>query len=86
MFAIIDCMHWWWKNCHASWVGQHTNESSNKSIVLKAMVDQSVWIWHAYFGVSSSNNNLIVFNMSPLIKNIRNGRGVGIIFRVNRCV
>ena len=51
-------------------------------MVLKAIADQSVWIWHAYFGVSSSNNHLNVLDMSLLIKNILNGRGDGIDFWV----
>jgi hypothetical protein len=47
MFASIDCMHWSWKNCPVAWVGQFQDKDKERSIVLEAVADQSLWIWHA---------------------------------------
>ncbi|GJV27058.1 zinc finger, CCHC-type containing protein [Tanacetum coccineum] len=34
--------------------------------MLEVMVDQRLWIWHAYFGVPGANNDLNVLYGSPL--------------------
>jgi hypothetical protein len=47
MFASIDCMHWSWKNCPVAWAGQFQDKDKERSIVLEAVADQSLWIWHA---------------------------------------
>ena len=68
MFASLDYMHWRWKKHPTCWARQCVNKSNHKSIVLKAVVDQSLWIWHAYSSVSKSNNNLNMLDKSPLIE------------------
>lgn len=83
MFASLDCMHWRWKRCPNSWVGQYVNKSGNKSIILEVVDAQSLWIRHAYFGVSGSKNDLNILDRSPLIRDIINGKNDGISFRVN---
>jgi len=39
-------------------VGIFTNKDGNKSIILEAIVDQKLWIWHTYFG----NNDLNILH------------------------
>ncbi|GJW48416.1 RNA-directed DNA polymerase, eukaryota [Tanacetum coccineum] len=50
MLGSIDCMHWDWKNCPKSLHGQF-KRSTNKypTLMLEAVADQKLWIWHAYF-------------------------------------
>ena len=48
MFASIDCMHYHWKNCHVAWQGHYQNKDHNRNIVLEAVADQSLWIWHVF--------------------------------------
>jgi hypothetical protein len=48
MFASIDCMHWSWKNCPVAWAGQFQDKDKERSIVLEAVADQSLWIWHPF--------------------------------------
>ena len=54
ILGSIDCMHMQWKNCPTAWRGQYTNGhmGTHPTIVLEAVVDQRLWIWHAYFGVA----------------------------------
>ena len=36
-------------------------------MVLEAVVTQDLWFWHAYFGSAGSNNDINVFDRSPLM-------------------
>ncbi|GJW59173.1 ALP1-like protein [Tanacetum coccineum] len=67
MLGSIDCMHWDWKNCPKSLHGQF-KRSTNKypTLMLEAVADQKLWIWHAYFGVPGANNDLNVLYDSSL--------------------
>ncbi|GJT84457.1 ALP1-like protein isoform X1 [Tanacetum coccineum] len=67
MLENIDCMHWDWKNYPKSLHGQF-KRSANKypTLMLEVVVDQKLWIWHAYFGVPGANNNLNVLYGSLL--------------------
>lgn len=69
MFASLDCMHYRWKNCPATWHGQFMDKDRDRSIILEAVADQRLWFWHAYFGLPGSNNDLNVLDRSPLVQN-----------------
>ena len=62
MLGSTDCMHWEWKNCSAAWKGKYTTGFKGKhpTMILEAVVDYRLWIWHAYFGVAGSNNDINV--------------------------
>jgi hypothetical protein len=44
MFGSLDCMHWTWKNCPVAWQEQFQDKDKNRSIILEAIADQSLWI------------------------------------------
>ena len=84
MLGSIDCMHWEWKNCLVAWKGQFTRgDHGTPTIMLEAVASQDLWIWHAFFGVSGSNNDLNVLNQSPLFTNILQGQAPIVEFMVN---
>ncbi|XP_042033414.1 uncharacterized protein LOC121779977 [Salvia splendens] len=68
MLGSIDCMHWEWTNCPTAWRGQYTTgfKGTHPTIILEAIANQRLWIWHSYFGVVGSNNDLNVVQSSPL--------------------
>ncbi len=82
-FASIDYMHWEWKNCLVSWQGQYQKIDVNKSIILGAVANQSLWICHAYFGMLGSNNDVNVLDRSPLVCNTLQVVGDDIHFVLN---
>uniref|UniRef100_A0A453E6Z7 DDE Tnp4 domain-containing protein n=1 Tax=Aegilops tauschii subsp. strangulata TaxID=200361 RepID=A0A453E6Z7_AEGTS len=43
------------------------------TIILEAVADQETWIWHAFFGMPGSLNDINVVNRSPLMSKIANG-------------
>ena len=46
-------------------------------------MDQSLWIWHAFFGLPGGNNDINVLNGSPLVAQLLRGKGYDIHFEVN---
>ena len=67
MLGSIDCMHWDWKNCPKALQAQFKRRDHKyPTLMLEAVADQRLWIWHAYFGVPGGNNDLNVLYGSPL--------------------
>ncbi|CAH9104978.1 unnamed protein product [Cuscuta europaea] len=74
MLGSLDCMHWQWKNCPSAWHGTHTNGFKRvPTLILEIVASQSLWIWHAFFGMTGSNNDITVLDRSPLFDDLING-------------
>ena len=63
-------MHWKWKNRPTAWGGQYARRSGSSTIILKVVADYDLWIWHAYFGLPGSNNDINVLQTSHLFSNL----------------
>lgn len=83
MFRSLDCMHLEWKNCPKAWHGQFIDKDGNKSIILNSICDQSLWIWHANFGMSRSNNDINVLDSSSIMNDYLAGESKDMTFKVN---
>jgi len=67
MIGSIDCMHWHWEKCPYAWKGQYTRgDHGVPTIILEAVASHDRWIWHGFFGVAGSNNDINVLNQSTL--------------------
>ena len=44
---------------------------------------QDLWIWHAYFGMPGSHNDINVLDTSPLFKNLLNGESLKCTYSIN---
>ena len=73
MLGSLDCMHWKWKNCPTAWAGQYAGRSGSPTIILEAVADYDLWIWHAYFGMPGTNNDINVLESSHLFSNLAQG-------------
>jgi len=63
MLGSTDCMHREWENCPVAWQGQYRRGDHRKpTIILEAVALQDLWIWHTFFRVASSNNDINVLN------------------------
>jgi hypothetical protein len=63
MLGSIDCMHWQWKNCPVAWRGQFTRgDKGVPTMILEAVATKDLRIWHAFFGIAGSNNDINVLN------------------------
>ncbi|XP_052206828.1 uncharacterized protein LOC127811162 [Diospyros lotus] len=73
MLGSIDCMHWKWKNCSTAWQGMYTSHCHEPTIILEAVASQDLWIWHAFFGLPGSLNDINVLDWSPVFALLANG-------------
>ncbi|XP_042423324.1 uncharacterized protein LOC122010925 [Zingiber officinale] len=83
MLGSLDCMHWKWKNCPVAWKGQFTRGHGPTTIVLEAVASHDLWIWHAFFGVSGSCNDINVLYESTIFNNVLQGNMSEINFTMN---
>ncbi|KAI5344986.1 hypothetical protein L3X38_012863 [Prunus dulcis] len=86
MIGSIDCMHWQWKNCPTVLQGDYRNRKGQKSIILEAVAGFDTWVWHAFFGVAGSQNDLNVLGQSPVFNDVLRGQGLNINYQVNNTV
>ncbi|XP_023735879.1 uncharacterized protein LOC111883791 [Lactuca sativa] len=64
MLGSIDCMHWEWKNCPVPWHGQYARgDHESPTIMLEAVASQDLWIWHAFFGLPGTLNDINVLDL-----------------------
>ncbi|XP_020964109.1 uncharacterized protein LOC107648299 [Arachis ipaensis] len=84
MLGSIDCMHWQWKNCPKAWKGMYMSGYRRvATIVLEVVASSDFWIWHAFFGVSDSNNDINVLDRSPVFDDILNDRAPEVNYTIN---
>ena len=84
MLGSIDCMHWKWKNCPARWKGMYQGKSRIATVILEVVASRDLWIWHAFFGIPGSCNDINVLQRSLVFDDLLNGRAPQVQFDVNR--
>jgi hypothetical protein len=60
ILGSIDCMHWEWKNYPFVWQGQYSGHGEGCTVILEAVASQDLWIWHSFFGMEGSHNDINV--------------------------
>ena len=83
MFASLDCMHYKCKIFAVAWQGDYGDREGKGFIILEVVVDQGLHIWHIFFGLLGSTNDLNVLDRLPLIHNILTSKACGMTFKVN---
>ncbi|XP_057760907.1 uncharacterized protein LOC130981326 [Arachis stenosperma] len=84
MLGSIDCIHWQWKNCPKARKGMYMSGYRGvATIVLEVVASSNLWIWHAFFGVSGSNNDINVLDRSPMFDDIINDHALEVNYTIN---
>ena len=83
MLGSIDCMHWTWKNCPTTWHGMYTGKEKMPTLILEAVASQDLWIWHCFFGLPGSLNDINVINRSHVFDPLIHGVAPEVEFFVN---
>jgi hypothetical protein len=83
MLGSIDCMHWQWKNCPKGLRGMYQGHTKEATIILEAVASHDLWIWHAFFGMSGSHNDINVLQRSPVFRRLCNGESPPCNYTVN---
>ena len=73
IIGSIDCAKWWWKNCPTAYHGQYKGKEGVAAVTLECIADDQLWIWHLFFGMPGSANDINVLESSTLSKKIANG-------------
>ncbi|CAL9018073.1 unnamed protein product, partial [Prunus brigantina] len=62
-----------WKNCPTAWQGDYGNRKGQQNIILEVVASFDTWVWHVFFGVSGSQNDLNVLGQSPVFNDVLRG-------------
>jgi hypothetical protein len=47
---------------YIGWQGQFLNKGGDMSIILEAIPNQSLWIWHNFLGLPKGNNDINILD------------------------
>jgi hypothetical protein len=73
MIGSLDCMHVFWKNCPVGWQGAYQGAKKAPTIILEAVADYNLFLWHSSFSHPGSLNDLNVWDRSQLLKEFIDG-------------
>ncbi|KAL0005283.1 hypothetical protein SO802_012844 [Lithocarpus litseifolius] len=83
MLGNIDCMRWKWKNCPTAWKGMYCGHIREPTIILEAVASYDLWIWHSFFGLPWSNNDINVLKRSYVFSELAEGRAPAVNYSIN---
>jgi hypothetical protein len=84
ILGSIDCMYWNWKNCPTAWHGMYRGYKKEPTIILEAVASKDLWIWHAFFGMPGSHNDINMLQRSPIFARLAEGEGPQVNYNINR--
>jgi hypothetical protein len=76
-------MHWEWKNCPFTWQGQYQGHKEGCTVILEAVASQDLWIWHSFFGMAGSHNDINMLHRSPVFNRLVEGQTPECNYQIN---
>jgi len=70
----VDCSHWEWHQCPTGMAGAYQSRNGSRVVVVEAVCDEDLWIWHLLVGAPGSLNDTNVMNQSPHYLDVTAGR------------
>ena len=75
MFGSLDCTHTDWRSCPVAWQSSYKSaHNGSPSLVLEALGDHHLWVWHFAYGFAGSLNDINVLRESPLMERFISGQ------------
>jgi hypothetical protein len=76
-------MHWEWERCPTAWQESYRGHFKKTTLILEAIASHDLWIWHTFFGLPSSCNDINVLHRSPIFDSIATGDVPPVTYVVN---
>ena len=70
----LDCSHCEWAGCPEGRVGTPQDRNGKRTIVLEAICDRDLWIYHVLSGAPGSLNDIHALYKSPLYMDVMAGK------------
>jgi len=70
----LDCCHWEWHKCPTGMAGAYQSRKGKRGIVVEAVCDEDLWVWHLFVAAPGSLNDINVMQQSPLYLDVTGGR------------
>jgi len=83
MLGSIDCIHWKLKNCPREWAGMFSGHIHEPTIILKVVASYDFWIWHTFFGLPGSLNDINVLEHSSIFTELAGGCAPLVNYSIN---
>ncbi|KAM1363367.1 hypothetical protein ACFX15_027745 [Malus domestica] len=83
MIRSSNCMHWDWKNCPTGWQRGLCGRSRKPTVMLEEVASYDIRIWHAFFRVSGSQNDITILRRSPLFNRLMEGKTHQLDYYIN---
>ena len=83
MLGSIDCMHWQWKNCPKCLREMYQGHARQAIIILETVASHDLWIWHAFFEMPCSHNDINVLQRSLVFRRLCNGESLPCNYTIN---
>ncbi|XP_070665184.1 uncharacterized protein [Malus domestica] len=83
IIGSLDCMHWDWKKCPTGWQEGFCGRLRKPTVVLDAVALYDTWIWHAFFGVPGSQNEITILECSPIFNRLTEGKPPQLDYYIN---
>jgi len=61
----------------------YSSHKREATIILEAVASYDLWIWHAFFGLPGSNNDINVLDKSFIFTKLAQGRGPRVNYSIN---
>jgi hypothetical protein len=66
-----------------NWQGMYCGNVKEPIVILEAVTSNNLWIWHAFFGLPRSNNDINVLHRSPLFDTLMQGEASSLQYTIN---
>jgi hypothetical protein len=76
-------MHWGWKNCPVADHSQYSGKEREPTVILEEVATHNLWIWHAFFGLPGTLNDINVLDQSPIFQQCQDGVNPSFQYTVN---
>ena len=76
-------MHWAWKNCPFEWQRMYKGKEGECSVILEAVDSYDMWIWHSFFGMPGTHNDINVLQCSDVFSDPVEGYAPTVNYQIN---